>query len=156
MAVRLSSLSVGRPLPPGRFLVLISARGWFHNSSNCYRQTRNSFISNYYYYYCGVPPKSRIIERPLIANGYTSRSGFIGNAYKSTQQPTSEYWKHIGGSFPRKRVSTDKFPAQQIGRFMTTNYPTCLLVSPRRAYFTGSNVGQRREPVWRRDRIPPP
>jgi hypothetical protein len=27
MAVRLSDLSVGRPLPPGRFLVLISIRG---------------------------------------------------------------------------------------------------------------------------------
>jgi hypothetical protein len=28
MAVRLSGLSAGRPLPPGRFLVLISVRGW--------------------------------------------------------------------------------------------------------------------------------
>jgi hypothetical protein len=28
MAVRLSALRVGRPLPPGRFLVLISVRGW--------------------------------------------------------------------------------------------------------------------------------
>jgi hypothetical protein len=28
MAVRLSALSAGRPLPPGRFLVLISVRGW--------------------------------------------------------------------------------------------------------------------------------
>jgi hypothetical protein len=27
MAVRLSALRVGRPLPPGRFLVLISVRG---------------------------------------------------------------------------------------------------------------------------------
>jgi hypothetical protein len=27
MAVRLSALSAGRPLPPGRFLVLISVRG---------------------------------------------------------------------------------------------------------------------------------
>jgi hypothetical protein len=62
--------------------------------------------------------------RPLLDNGYASRSGFIGNAFKSTHQPTSEYWNHIGGSFPRQRVSTDKFPAQQIGRFMTTNYPT--------------------------------
>jgi hypothetical protein len=25
---------------------------------------------------------------PLLYNGYASRSGFIGNAYKSTQQPT--------------------------------------------------------------------
>jgi hypothetical protein len=81
--------------------------------------------------------------RPLLDNGYALRSSFIGNAYKSKQQPTSEYWKHIGGSFPRQRVSTDKFPVQQIGRFMTTNSPTrCLLVSPRRAYFTGSNDGQ--------------
>jgi hypothetical protein len=59
---------------------------------------------------------------PLLDNGYALRSGFIGNAYKSTQQPTSEYWKHIRGSFPRQQESTDKFPAQQIGRFMTTNY----------------------------------
>jgi hypothetical protein len=28
MAVRLSALRAGRPLPPGRFLVLISIRGW--------------------------------------------------------------------------------------------------------------------------------
>jgi hypothetical protein len=28
MAVRLSNLCAGRPLPPGRFLVLISVRGW--------------------------------------------------------------------------------------------------------------------------------
>jgi hypothetical protein len=28
MAVRLSALRAGRPLPPGRFLVLISVRGW--------------------------------------------------------------------------------------------------------------------------------
>jgi hypothetical protein len=28
MAVRLSALHAGRPLPPGRFLVLISLRGW--------------------------------------------------------------------------------------------------------------------------------
>jgi hypothetical protein len=28
MAARLSALSAGRPLPPGRFLVLISVRGW--------------------------------------------------------------------------------------------------------------------------------
>jgi hypothetical protein len=68
--------------------------------------------------------------RPLLDNGCASHSGFIDNAYKSTQQPTSEYWKHIGCSFPRQRVSMDKFPAQQIGRFMTMNYPTrCLLVS---------------------------
>jgi hypothetical protein len=82
--------------------------------------------------------------RPLLDNGYASRSGFIGNAYKSTQQPTSEYWKYIGGSFPRQRVLMDKFPAQQIGRFMTTYYLTCFLVSPRRAYFTGSNVDR----IW--------
>jgi hypothetical protein len=28
MAVRLSAIRAGRPLPPGRFLVLISLRGW--------------------------------------------------------------------------------------------------------------------------------
>jgi hypothetical protein len=85
--------------------------------------------------YCGVAPC------PLLDNGYASGNGFIGNHYKSTQQPTSEYWKHIRGSFPRQRESAEKFPAQQIGRFMTTNYPTtCLQVSPRRAYFTGSNI----------------
>jgi hypothetical protein len=28
MAVRLTALSAGRPLPPGRFLVLISVRVW--------------------------------------------------------------------------------------------------------------------------------
>jgi hypothetical protein len=28
MAVKLSALYTGRPLPPGRFLVLISARDW--------------------------------------------------------------------------------------------------------------------------------
>jgi hypothetical protein len=28
MAVKLSATHVGRPLPPGRFLVLISVRGW--------------------------------------------------------------------------------------------------------------------------------
>jgi hypothetical protein len=28
MAVRLSALLAGRPLPPGRFLILISVRGW--------------------------------------------------------------------------------------------------------------------------------
>jgi hypothetical protein len=28
MVVRLSALHAGRPLPPGRFLVLISVRGW--------------------------------------------------------------------------------------------------------------------------------
>jgi hypothetical protein len=28
MAVKLSALRAGRPLPPGRFLVLISVRGW--------------------------------------------------------------------------------------------------------------------------------
>jgi hypothetical protein len=28
VAVRLSALRAGRPLPPGRFLVLISVRGW--------------------------------------------------------------------------------------------------------------------------------
>jgi hypothetical protein len=28
MAVRMSALSAGRPLPPGRFLVLISVRDW--------------------------------------------------------------------------------------------------------------------------------
>jgi hypothetical protein len=83
---------------------------------------------------------------PLLDNDYASRSCFIGNEYNSTQQPTSEYWKHIGGSFPRQRVSTEKFPAQQIGGFMTTNYPTtCLPVSPRRAYFTGSNVDRKRD-----------
>jgi hypothetical protein len=28
MAVKLSALRAGRPLPPGKFLVLISVRGW--------------------------------------------------------------------------------------------------------------------------------
>jgi hypothetical protein len=28
MAVKLSNLRIGRPLPPGRFLVIISVRGW--------------------------------------------------------------------------------------------------------------------------------
>jgi hypothetical protein len=51
--------------------------------------------------YCGVAPRSRSIERPLLINGYALSSGFTGNDCKSTQRPTSEYWKHIGGSFPR-------------------------------------------------------
>jgi hypothetical protein len=33
MAVNLSVLSAGRPLPPGRFLVLISLRGWVDPSA---------------------------------------------------------------------------------------------------------------------------
>jgi hypothetical protein len=70
---------------------------------------------------------------------YASSSGFIGNAYESMQQPTSEYWKHIGGSFSRQWVSTDKFPVQQIGHFVTTIYPIRrLLVITWRAYFAGS------------------
>jgi hypothetical protein len=35
--------------------------------------------------YCGVAPKGRSIERPLLINGYASSSGFIGNDCKSTQ-----------------------------------------------------------------------
>jgi hypothetical protein len=51
--------------------------------------------------YCGVASKARSIDRPLLVNGYASSSGFIGNDCKYTQRPTSEHWKHIGGSFPR-------------------------------------------------------
>jgi hypothetical protein len=53
------------------------------------------------YVYCGVAPKGRSIERPLLINCYARSSGFIGNDCKSMQRPTSEYWKHVGGSFPR-------------------------------------------------------
>jgi hypothetical protein len=42
-----------------------------------------------------------VVDRPLLINGYASSSGFIGNNCKYTQRPTSEHWKHIGGSFPR-------------------------------------------------------
>jgi hypothetical protein len=55
------------------------------------------------------------VGRPLLDSGYASSSGFIGNDCKSTQQPTSEYWKHIRGSFARQRES-----AQQIGRLTST------------------------------------
>jgi hypothetical protein len=47
--------------------------------------------------YCGVAPRGRSIERPLLINGYASSRGFIGNDCKSMQRPTSEYWKHVGG-----------------------------------------------------------
>jgi hypothetical protein len=36
--------------------------------------------------YCGVAPKGRSIERPLLINGYASSSGFIGNDCKPTQR----------------------------------------------------------------------
>jgi hypothetical protein len=39
--------------------------------------------------YCGVEPKSRIIERPLLVNGYASRSGFMGNRSFPTQWENS-------------------------------------------------------------------
>jgi hypothetical protein len=56
------------------------------------------------YTYCGVAPRGRSKERPLLINGYASSIGFIGNDCKSTQRPTSEYWKHVGGSFPRQPI----------------------------------------------------
>jgi hypothetical protein len=34
MAVRLSALRAGLPLPPGRFMVLISVRGWVHHKAH--------------------------------------------------------------------------------------------------------------------------
>jgi hypothetical protein len=39
-------------------------------------------------WYCGVAPKGRSIESPLLINGYASSSGFIGNDCKPTQRPT--------------------------------------------------------------------
>jgi hypothetical protein len=36
--------------------------------------------------YCGVEPKGRSIDRPLLINGYTSSSGFIGNDCKPMQR----------------------------------------------------------------------
>jgi hypothetical protein len=38
---------------------------------------------------CGVAPKSRSIERPLLVNGYASRNGFIGNSSFPTQWENS-------------------------------------------------------------------
>jgi hypothetical protein len=42
MAVRLSALRAGSPLPPGRFLVLISVRGWLHNGDGRIRSVEKS------------------------------------------------------------------------------------------------------------------
>jgi hypothetical protein len=39
--------------------------------------------------YCGVAPKSHIIERPLLVKGHASRSGFIGNSSFPTQRENS-------------------------------------------------------------------
>jgi hypothetical protein len=41
------------------------------------------------YIYCGVAPKSRIVEHPLLVNGYASRNGFIGNSSFPTQWENS-------------------------------------------------------------------
>jgi hypothetical protein len=38
---------------------------------------------------CGMTLKSQIIERPLLVNGYASRSGFIGNSSFPTQRENS-------------------------------------------------------------------
>jgi hypothetical protein len=59
-------------------------------------------------------------ESVHLLNG-DSCSSYLGNTYRSTQQPTLpeklECWNHIGGWFPRQRVSMDTFPAQQICHF---------------------------------------
>jgi hypothetical protein len=67
--------------------------------------------------YCGVARKG-----PLLINGYASSSDFIGNDWKFTQQPTSEYRKHIRGLFlgngynrplPRKSLNGTINPLSQ-------------------------------------------
>jgi hypothetical protein len=39
--------------------------------------------------YCGMAPKSRIIEHPLLVNGYASRNGFIGSSSFPMQRESS-------------------------------------------------------------------
>jgi hypothetical protein len=53
--------------------------------------------------YCGVAPKGRSIERPLLISGYASSSGFIGNDCKSTQRPIY-YTRHVDDNFFIKKI----------------------------------------------------
>jgi hypothetical protein len=59
---------------------------------------KHQFHSQRFALYCGMAPKGRSIERPLLINGYASSSGFIGNDCESTQRPlgaTPQYQEKI-------------------------------------------------------------
>jgi hypothetical protein len=73
MAVRLSALRAGSPLPPGIFVVLISVRGWFDPRAIriTLRQLKNAMtlsgIEPATFPTCGIVPQPTTLPRALQA-----------------------------------------------------------------------------------------
>jgi hypothetical protein len=99
--------------------------------------------------YCGVAPKSHSIERPLLVNGYASRNGFIGNSSFPTQRENSYQ------SYTFLHTTINALNQQRTYNMQPLNEGFSIR-SDCAIHQRASEQRHSSDPVWRRDRIPPP
>jgi hypothetical protein len=109
MAVRLSTLRAGRPLPQSRFLILISVRGWIDPRVivrlEGLGELKNLMTSSGIQHACSIMPQSTTLPRAPLNSWWMSQEEFV--AYFTvlfTDRPmkiTNNFSEHILSLGPR-------------------------------------------------------
>jgi hypothetical protein len=142
MVVRLSALCAGRPLTPGRSLVLISVRGWVNTRAMVGLEElgplkkTNNIIGNRIRYLsaCSIMPQSTTLPRApqrwrkLIKNlGYDSRcvvTEYLSNTCSGSSRSTDMFggrWYCVGVIV---KIIAIEYEGSKENKFWSRKFPT--------------------------------